>query len=96
MSMKTQNDLLDEMAKVSSISKAQASRELGHVFDGITSILASIEPGDGLQLIGRITFNKIKTKAMLRRNPQTGQQMQSPSKIIVKAKIGTGLIKAAQ
>ena len=84
-------DLINKMAAEAGITKEQARSALQAYEHGVTEALTN---GDNVQMVGFGTFSTAKRKARLGRNPQTGESLQIPAKVVVKFKAGKGLDEA--
>jgi DNA-binding protein HU-beta len=66
------SDLVDYVSSASGLTKADASKALDAVFDGITSAL---KQKDEVRLVGFGTFLVAERKATEGRNPRTGAKI---------------------
>ncbi len=66
------SELIQHVADSADLSKAEATRAVEAVFDGIKSTLKS---GDTVSLVGFGTFNVRARAARTGRNPRTGQEL---------------------
>ena len=82
------NDLIAKVADMTLLSKLDASRVVGSIFDTIEQALTA---GDKIRLVGFGTFSVVKRAASTGRNPKTGEPMQIPASIRPKFKPGKGL-----
>jgi len=80
--------LIDAMANNAGISKADAKKALDAFISTTTDTLKN---GDRVALIGFGTFSVSERGARTGRNPQTGKEIQIPSKKVVKFKAGADL-----
>jgi len=80
--------LIDAMANNSGLSKADAKKALDAFISTTTETLKN---GDRVALIGFGTFSVSERGARTGRNPQTGKEIQIPSKKVVKFKAGADL-----
>lgn len=80
--------LIDAMASNSGLSKADAKKALDAFISTTTDTLKN---GDRVALIGFGTFSVSERGARTGRNPQTGKEIQIPSKKVVKFKAGADL-----
>ncbi len=78
-------DLISAVADGSGLTKADASKAVEAVFDGITGAL---KKGDEVRLVGFGTFSVSKRKASTGRNPRTGEPMQIKASSQPKFKAG--------
>jgi DNA-binding protein HU-beta len=81
-------DLISAVADASGLTKADASKAVEAVFDGIT---AALKKGDEVRLVGFGTFSVSNRKASTGRNPRTGAPMQIKASAQPKFKAGKGL-----
>lgn len=84
------SDLIDQIAKDAVITKAQATSAVNS-FIGATS--SALQQGDNLILVGFGTFSVSERAARKGRNPRTGQEINIPSKKVVRFKAGSELSK---
>jgi DNA-binding protein HU-beta len=84
----TKAELIDKVADSSKVSKAEAARLLGSVFDSITGALAK---GDTVTLVGFGTFSVSKRAARKGRNPQTGAVIDIAASKVPRFKAGKAL-----
>ena len=78
----TKKELIDEMAQTSGITKSQAGKALGSLFD---SFGKAMKAKDGkIVLSGLGTFSKVHRKARKGRNPATGEQMTIQARNAIK------------
>jgi DNA-binding protein HU-beta len=84
------SDLIDQIAKDAGITKAQATSAVNS-FIGATS--SALQQGDNLILVGFGTFSVSERAARKGRNPRTGQEINIPSKKVVRFKAGSELSK---
>ena len=69
----TKAELIDEVAKASGVSKADAERAVGAFFETVTKAAKS---GDKVAWPGFGSFSTSKSKARTGRNPQTGEAVK--------------------
>ena len=84
----TKADLIDEVSRVSSLTKKETELIVNTVFDNITDALAK---GDKVELRGFGSFRIRHRGSRLGRNPKTGDQVKVPSKKIPYFKPGKEL-----
>jgi len=84
-------DLIDKIAKDTSISKTAASRTLDSLVEGVTK---SLKKGERVALVGFGTFSVSKRKARVGRNPQTGEQIQIKARRVARFRPGKELAAA--
>jgi DNA-binding protein HU-beta len=82
------NDLVSKVADSASLSKADATRALDAVFDGI---IDTLKKGDELRLVGFGTFGVAERAASEGRNPRTGEKIMIPAARQAKFKAGKTL-----
>ncbi len=70
-------DLIAKVTKDAGLTKAQATKAVNAVIDGITEAL---KKGDKVILVGFGTFKVVNKKARTARNPQTGQEIKIPAR----------------
>ena len=81
-------DLVNQVADTSGLTKSDASKAVESVFDTITSTLKS---GGDVRLVGFGTFSVSQRKASTGRNPRTGEPMTIPASTQPKFKAGKAL-----
>jgi nucleoid DNA-binding protein len=69
----TKADLIDKIAAVASLTKADAGRALDATLDAVK---LSLKKGQKVTLVGFGTFSVSKRKARKGRNPRTGQEIK--------------------
>lgn len=85
----TKTELVELMAKDAGISKAAAGKALESFMDGVTKAL---KKKDGkVTLVGFGTFSKVRRKARVGRNPQTGEEIKIKARNAVKFTAGKKL-----
>lgn len=82
------NDLVASVAEAAGLSKADASKAVDAVFDGITGAL---KKGDEVRLVGFGTFAVSERAASEGRNPRTGEKIKIAASKQPKFKPGKGL-----
>jgi DNA-binding protein HU-beta len=82
------NDLVATVSTSAGISKAESSRAVDAVFDGITS---SLKGGQEVRLVGFGTFSVAQRRASKGRNPRTGEAIDIPASKQPKFKAGKSL-----
>ena len=81
-------DLVNQVADTSGLSKSDASKAVESVFDTITSAL---KDGGDVRLVGFGTFSVSQRTASTGRNPRTGEPMTIPASTQPKFKAGKAL-----
>ena len=84
-------DLIDSIAKQSSLSKADSARALDATLDAVTG---SLMAGGKVTLPGFGTFSTSDRAARTGRNPQTGATIQIAARTVAKFKAGKKLSDA--
>ncbi len=82
------NDLIGFVAESATLSKADATRAVDAVFDGITETL---KRGEEVRLVGFGSFLVTQREASKGRNPRTGEEIDIPASRQPKFKVGKGL-----
>ena len=85
------NDLVVAVADDAGLSKAEAARAVGSVFDSITS---SLRRNTEVRLVGFGTFTVARRKASQGRNPRTGEPIRIPASKQAKFRAGKALKEA--
>ncbi len=86
--MATKSDLVEAVANITGVSKAEADRAVNAVFTTITDNLAK---GEDVRLSGFGKFSVAKRAARKGRNPQTGEAMRIRASTQAKFKAGETL-----
>ena len=89
--MATKSDLVESVANITGISKAEANRAVDAVFTTITDNLVK---GEEVRLTGFGSFRTARRAARQGRNPQTGQAINIPASTQAKFKAGETLKNA--
>ena len=89
----TKAELVAQMAKDATISKAAAGKALN---GAIAAITKALKKGDSVTLVGFGTFSISKRKARKGRNPQTGKEIKIAARKVAKFKAGSELRKAVK
>ena len=84
----TKADLIDEVSKVSNLTKKESETIVNTVFDNITDALAN---GDKVELRGFGSFRIRQRNARNGRNPKTGTGVSVPEKRVPFFKVGKRL-----
>lgn len=82
------NELVMAVADTSGLSKGDASKAVGALFESISAALGN---GDDVRLVGFGTFSIAKRKALTGRNPRTGEPMKIKASTQPKFRAGKGL-----
>lgn len=77
-------DLIDTIASKTKLSKKDAGEALSAALNAIQS---EVKKGNEIRLVGFATFKTIQRKAMKKRNPKTGKEIDVPAKKVAKAKL---------
>ena len=89
--MATKSDLVESVANITGVSRAEANRAGDAVFTTITDNLVK---GEEVRLTGFGSFRTSKRAARQGRNPQTGQTINIPASTQAKFKAGESLKNA--
>lgn len=89
--MATKSELVEAVANITGVSKAEANRAVDAVFTTITDNLVK---GEDVRLTGFGSFSVAKRAARKGRNPQTGAEIKIPASIQAKFKAGETLKNA--
>ncbi len=89
--MATKSELVEAVANITGVSKAEANRAVDAVFTTITDNLVR---GEDVRLTGFGSFSVAKRAARKGRNPQTGAEIKIPASIQAKFKAGETLKNA--
>jgi len=81
----TKAELIDKIAALAKISKADAERALNALLD---SVKMSLKKGQKVTLVGFGTFSVSKRKARKGRNPRTGETIKIPAAKVPKFTAG--------
>jgi len=84
----TKADLIDEVAKVSNLTKKESETIVNTVFENITEALVK---GDKVELRGFGSFRIRHRNARKGRNPKTGSSVNVPEKRVPFFKVGKRL-----
>ena len=84
----TKADLIEELAKVSNLTKKESETIVHTIFDTITEALAK---GDKVELRGFGSFRIRRRRARRGRNPKTGTSINVPPKRVPFFKVGKEL-----
>ena len=84
----TKAELVEFIAENADLTKADSTRALEAVIEGIT---AGLKKKGKVTLVGFGTFNAKKREARTGRNPQTGEQVKIAARIVPSFKAGNKL-----
>ena len=84
----TKADLIEELSKVTKLTKKQSEEVVDTVFDGLTEALAK---GEKVELRGFGSFRIRRRRARRGRNPKTGITVSVPAKRVPFFKVGKRL-----
>ena len=85
-------ELVEALAAETSMTKAETDR----VLNAFLSIVEkNIKKDDGVRLVGFGTFTVAKRKARIGRNPQTGEELKIPARVVPVFRPGSTLKEAA-
>ncbi len=73
----TKSQLLDKLATASGINKKQANAVLESM---VGIVVGSVRKSEPVKIPGLGIFKKVKTKARMGRNPQTGEAIKIPAR----------------
>ena len=86
-------ELIEAIAKSTSLTKADSGRALDAVIEAVTKTL---KKGDRVSLPGFGSFSISKRSARTGRNPQTGEAIKIKARKVAKFKAGTKLAEAVR
>lgn len=81
-------DLINRVAQEAELSKADATRAVDCVLDGVTEAL---KQGEQVSLVGFGTFSVKERKGRTGRNPRTGEELHIPPAKVPNFKAGKQL-----
>ena len=81
-------ELIEAIAKVTSLTKKDSEKALNAITASITTAL---KKKDKVQLVGFGTFEAAKRAARTGKNPQTGEAIKIPAAVVPKFKAGKAL-----
>ena len=84
----TKAQLVDFIADKADLTKADAARALEATMEGI---IEGLKESDKVTLVGFGTFTAKKREARTGRNPQTGEAVQIPARVVPGFKAGNKL-----
>ena len=73
----TKSQLMEKLAGASGLSKKQIDSVVQSL---VGIIVGSVRKGDPVKIPGLGTWKKVKTKARMGRNPQTGEAIKIPAR----------------
>ncbi|GIW41503.1 MAG: DNA-binding protein HU-beta [Candidatus Binatia bacterium] len=73
----TKSQLLEKLAKATNLSKKDVDRVIQSL---VNTIVSSVRKGEPVKIPGLGTWKKVKTKARMGRNPQTGEPIKIPAR----------------
>ena len=73
----TKSQLIEKLAVGRGLTKKQADTVIQSL---VTTIVGSVRKGDPIKIPGLGTWKKVKTKARMGRNPQTGEAIKIPAR----------------
>ena len=85
--------LVEEVQKISGLSKKDAKKVVEGIFEAITNALAK---GEEVTIAGFGTFRVVKRAAREARNPKTGEKIQVPAKVVPKFRPAKALKEAVK
>ncbi len=84
----TKTDLVNYMAEETGMTKADATRALEAMLNGV---VAGLKDEKKVALTGFMTFTAKEKEAATRRNPRTGEPVETPAHVAVTFKAGSKL-----
>ena len=78
-------ELIEQLSNDTDLTKADCARILESVIDNVRR---AVKRGDDVKLTGFGTFTRVKRKARVGRNPQTGEEIKIPAARVPKFKPG--------
>ena len=84
----TKTDLVNYMAEETGMSKADATRALEAMLNGVVK---GLKEEKKVALTGFMTFTAKEKEAATRRNPRTGEPVETPAHVAVTFKAGSKL-----
>ena len=87
----TKTDLVNYMAEETRMSKADATRALEAILNGVVK---GLKEEKKVALTGFMTFTAKEKEAATRRNPRTGEPVETPAHVAVTFKAGSKLKEA--
>lgn len=87
----TKTDLVNYMAEETGMTKADATRALEAMLNGVVK---GLKEEKKVALTGFMTFTAKEKEAATRRNPRTGEPVETPAHVAVTFKAGSKLKEA--
>lgn len=87
----SKTDLVNFIAEETGLTKADSSRALEAVMNGV---IKGLKEEKKVALTGFCTFSAVKKAAKEGRNPRTGETVKIPARVAVKGKAGSKLKEA--
>ena len=87
----TKTDLVNYMAEETGMTKADATRALEAMLNGVVK---GLKEEKKVALTGFMTFTAKEKEAATRRNPRTGEPVETPAHVAVAFKAGVKLKEA--
>ena len=87
----TKQEFIDAMAAKSGLTKADSSRALEAMMNGV---IKGLKKEGKVTLTGFATFEKVHKAASTSRNPRTGEPVKVPARNVAKIKAGSKLKEA--
>lgn len=87
----TKTDLVNYMAEETGMSKADTTRALEAMLNGVVK---GLKEEKKVALTGFMTFTAKEKEAATRRNPRTGEPVETPAHVAVTFKAGSKLKEA--
>ena len=87
----TKTDLVNYMAEETGMTKADATRALEAMLNGVVK---GLKEEKKVALTGFMTFTAKEKEAATRRNPRTGEPVETPAHVAVTFKAGAKLKEA--
>ena len=84
----TKAELIDDIARRTKLTKAQAKEALEAFLDSVTQ---SLKKGEEVRLVGFGSFTPVVRAAGLARNPRTGAQVKRPASKTARFRVGESL-----
>jgi DNA-binding protein HU-beta len=87
----TKAELIDDISRRSSLSRAEAKAALDAFMESVT---AALKQGQNVRLTGFGMFTPVELPGGLKRNPRTGAQVKRPASRTARFRIGDSLKSA--